>query len=200
MRLPCFARLPGKFTALCATIRGTEGVAIAEFAITLPLLMVLLVGVFDFGGAFNLRQKLDATSREAARFASAMPTSDLSGPGTPDSVTAIRDLVDSYLKIAKINDCGLASSSAAAGPLLVWTYTASSGCAGGQSFKLTIDRGHGTFPANVGGVTINVISTQVTLAYPYQWQFNRIIGLVAPGATYAGTTLITTTAVVPNLD
>ena len=198
MRLSSCLRLVAKAATACwGLLRGSEAVAVAEFAITLPLLLVMVVGVFDFGGAFNLRQKLDATAREAARFASDMPTSDLSAAGTPPSVVAIRNQVDSYLKIEKINDCGLAASGTA-GAALVWTFTGT--CPGGGTFTLTIDRGNASFPANISGVTIHVISTQVTLAYPYQWQFNRVIGFMAPGATYAGTSIITTTAVVPNQD
>jgi Flp pilus assembly protein TadG len=201
VRLRFLAPLVKAVTAHCGLLRGTEAVAIIEFAVTLPIMLVLAVGIFDFGGAFNLKQKLQATAREGARFASASPTNDLA-LGTPPSVTAIRDLVDSYLKTEGINDCGLATSPATPGAPLVWTYTASSGCPGGLSLTLTIDRGNNASfpPVSVGGVSIHVISTQVTIAYPYQWQFNRVVGLMAPGATYAGTSVITTTAVVPNMD
>jgi Flp pilus assembly protein TadG len=179
--------------------RGAEAVAIAEFALTLPFMLVLVIGIFDFGGAFNLKQKLLATAREGARFASASPTDDLGSAGTPPSVAAIRNLVDSSFQAEGINDCGL-GTTATTGPALVWTFTGSSGCPGGQTLTLTIDRGNASFPATVGGATINVISTQVTIAYPYQWQFNRVIGFMAPGATYAGTSIITVTAIVPNMD
>jgi Flp pilus assembly protein TadG len=179
-------------------LRGTEAIALVEFAVTLPLLIVLVVGVYDFGGAFNLRQKLDNITREAARFGSSLPTNDLNSAGTPPSVTAIRDLVDSYLVAAKIKDCGLASSSAAASSL-AWTYTAASGCPG--TLTLTIDRGNGSFQATGTGASqpINVISTHITISYPYAWQFNRVIGILVPGATY-GNTLITTDAVLTNQD
>jgi len=173
---------------------GTEGVALLEFAITLPLLLVMVVGVFDFGAAFNLRQKLDNITREAARFGSSLPTNDLNSAGTPPSVAAIRDLVDSYLKAEKIDDCGLGTS--AAGGSLVWTYTGS--CPSG-TLTLVIDRGNGSFPSAVGVDTIYVISTHVTIQYPYKWQFDRVIGLLVPGATY-GNTMITTDAVLANQD
>ena len=187
------------FAAGCERLRGTEAIAIAEFAITLPLLLVLVVGIFDFSTAINLKQKLGAASREGARFGSTLPTNDLDSPGTPDSVVAIKDQVDSYLKAARIDDCGLATATAAEGPTLVWTYTANTGCPGGQNLTLTIDRGSASFPATIGGDTINVISTQVTIGHPYQWEFNRVIGLLVPNATYAGISTITTTAVAPNL-
>ncbi len=55
------ARIAAKWPRL----RGAEGVAIAEFAVSLPLLLVIAVGIFDFGGAFNVKQKLDNAVRGA---------------------------------------------------------------------------------------------------------------------------------------
>ena len=45
-----------------------------------------------------------------------------------------------------------------------------------------------------------MLSTQVQLSYPYRWQFNKVITLVAPGATYQGITQISDTVTLPNLD
>jgi uncharacterized membrane protein len=58
-------------------LRQTEAAAIIEFAVALPLLIVLVVGIFDFGGAFNLKQKLNNAVREGARFGASQPTNDL---------------------------------------------------------------------------------------------------------------------------
>ncbi len=181
-------------------LHATEGIAIAEFAVMLPLLLVLVVGIFDFGSAFNLKQKLGGAAREGARFAASMPTSDLTDAGTPASVAAVRDLVDSYLQAAQINDCGLSSSSASVFGTLGWQYTASGGgCPG--TLTLTIERAK-LLPASGTGVpgTLDIVSTQVTISYPYAWEFNRVIGLLVSGATYSGTTPITATATIPNLD
>jgi len=182
--------------------RSTEGVAIAEFAISLPLLLVLVVGIFDFGKAFNVKQKVTGAAREGARFAASMPTNDLYNGGTPQSVNAIRDTVDSYLQAEKINDCGLAGQAGTpvgGSNSLKWQYTAAgSGCPG--TLTLVIARSY-SFTTAVSGQTLNIISTQVTLQYPYTWQFNRVIGFVASGSTYAnGVTLIKADAVVPNID
>ena len=64
---------------------------------------------------------------------------------------------------------------------------------------LTIERGY-SFPTVVGGNTFNVMSTRVTLKYPYSWHFNRVIQMLVPGATYLGVTQITTDAIVPNME
>jgi len=169
----------------------------AEFAVCLPLLVVVVVGIFDFGEAFNVKQKLNGAAREGARFASTLPTNDLSDAGTPASVTAIRDLVASYLRNTRINNCGL-DTQAATNAAPTWTYTPSgNGCAG--TLTLRIERQY-AFQETVGTANINVISTHVTLSYPYQWRFSRVIKLVAPGAAYGGVTQISTDAIVPNMD
>ena len=37
---------------------GAQGSSLLEFAITLPLLVVFVVGIYDFSGAFNQKQKI----------------------------------------------------------------------------------------------------------------------------------------------
>ncbi|MGB8729537.1 MAG: TadE family protein, partial [Candidatus Sulfotelmatobacter sp.] len=53
---------------------------IVEFALSLPLLVLFVVGIFDFSGAISLKQKLTNAAREAARVAAADPASDLGSP------------------------------------------------------------------------------------------------------------------------
>jgi Flp pilus assembly protein TadG len=187
-------RLWRKVLAMLWSSRASQMV---EFAVSLPLLVVFVVGIFDFGEAFNLKQKLNNVARESARFASSLPTNDLSDSGDPASIIAIRNLVSSSLRASRVNDCGLGSQTGTnASP--TWTYTASgNGCAG--TLTLKIERQY-AFDETVTGATntIKVVSTHVSLSYPYKWRFNRVITLVAPGAAYAGVTQIVTDAVVPN--
>jgi Flp pilus assembly pilin Flp len=49
--------------------RGEEGAAAVEFALLLPLLVVLLFGFIQFGTAFNTRIQATNAAREAARVA-----------------------------------------------------------------------------------------------------------------------------------
>ena len=188
-----FGRMRSLSHFLFADIAASQ---MAEFAVCLPLLIVVVVGIFDFGEAFNVK-KLNGAAREGARFASSLPTNDLSAAGTPASVTAIRDLVASYLTNTRINNCGL-GAQAATNAAPTWTYAPSgNGCAG--TLTLTIERQY-AFQETVGTANINVISTHVTLSYPYRWRFSRVIKLVAPGAAYGGVTQISTDAIVPNMD
>lgn len=44
-----------------------SGAAIIEFALVLPVLLLLILGIVDFGRAFNAKQELTHASREAVR-------------------------------------------------------------------------------------------------------------------------------------
>lgn len=47
--------------------RGEGGQALVEFALVLPLLLALVIGVFEFGRAWNAYQVLTDAAREGAR-------------------------------------------------------------------------------------------------------------------------------------
>jgi len=178
-------------------LRDTEGAQILELAITLPLMVVLMVGIFDFGQAFNTKQKITAAAREAARFAANQGTTDLSN-SPPPSILAVRDLVSGYLQTNNMTDCGLATSSAVsqAPAPMNWKFTAN-GCV--ASMTLTINRGN-TFTYIQGGNTYTVEATRVDLSYPFQWHFNSVIKLVVPSANYAGITQLTANTAIPNMN
>jgi len=191
-----------KFKSALSALHSTEASQLLEFAVALPLLMVFVVGIFDFGDAFNLKQKLNNAVREGARFASSLPTNDLSQVGAcnaPTSVCAIRDLVDSHLLAGRINDCSLSTQSPTwSAATMTGTYSASgNGCPG--TLTLKVEREY-SFQTVIDGTTFDVVSTRVSLSYPYRWHFNRVIQFVAPGASYAGVTQISTDAIVSNMD
>ena len=192
--------------ALRGMFRCAEAAALAEFAVALPLLIVLVVGIYDFGGAFNMKQELNNALREGARFGAAQPTNDLCYPAScasPPSVDAIKSVVASYLQAAKINDCGLGALAAGSGNGFgqpwVFVYNANSGCAG--TLQLTICRGGPSCAQQEtpAGVTINLTTTQVSISYPYQWHFNNVLQVLIPGATL-GLTNVTTQATAVNAD
>src|ERR1700736_561277 len=71
-------------------LRETRGAALLEFAITLPLLVVFVVGIFDFSGAFNQKQKIEQAAQEGAIIAGAQPMSDIASSNTnPDSLQPV---------------------------------------------------------------------------------------------------------------
>ena len=58
-------------------LKGAQGSAILEFAIVLPLLVVFVVGIYDFSGAFNQKQKIEQAAQEGAIIAAAQPMSPI---------------------------------------------------------------------------------------------------------------------------
>jgi Flp pilus assembly protein TadG len=173
-------KLLALFWSQPSLLRDTNAAALIEFAISLPLLVVLVVGIFDFGGAFNLKQELNNAAREGARFAAAQPSNDLTQP-LPPSVSAARFVVDSYLLTAGINDCGLSTAAMVQVSGFAWQFSPTgNGC----SMTLTFSR-QKSVQEVIGGATVNILCTTVNITYPYQWHFNNVIQLLAPGANYS---------------
>jgi len=196
----------GQLRTTPALLGEGRGSQLVEFAISLPLLVVLVVGIFDFGSAFTVKQKLAGIASEAARMGSMQPGNDMSyagnggGCGQLIAVCAVRDVVEQSLTDAKINDCGLASAAPTYTSGLTWTFTANSNCAG--TFTLTVNRGftyQTSLSAPFSGGTYTIEATQVTLSYPYKWEFGKVIQLVAPGTTFAGTSQITSIGTMQNV-
>lgn len=76
-------------------IRPSEsGQSLLEFAIVLPILLALLVGIFEFGVAWNRKQVLTNAAREGARLAVL--------PGIADADT-VDSVMNSYLTSAGID-------------------------------------------------------------------------------------------------
>src|SRR5271155_4286427 len=192
----CFRRMVGASRRLWADDRASQ---IVEFALSLPLLVLFVVGIFDFSGALSLKQKLTNAAREGARVAAADPANDLGNPSAaqPASVIDAFYVVDNYLISEKINDCGLSGTPppTPSQSALSWTYSATgSGCPAG-GIQLTINRG-GVTPQIINHATVKVVSTSVTIVYPYKWQYSSVTGLL--GITFLGPASITTTATTLN--
>jgi Flp pilus assembly protein TadG len=169
-----------------------SGAQIVEFAVSLPLLVVFVVGIFDFTGALSLKQKLTNAAREAARAAAADPANDL-GNAVPVSVSDAFQVVDNYLKSEKINDCGLSTNLTPSGSALTWTSAALTGCPGGTGLILTVNRGCIT-QLSINGTPTDVVNTCVTILYPYTWRFSSVIKVMLPTASYAKLINIRSTA------
>ena len=54
---------------MCKRLGGEQGTALLETAMTLPLLLLVSVGIFEFGRAYQTWQVLTNAAREGARIA-----------------------------------------------------------------------------------------------------------------------------------
>jgi Flp pilus assembly protein TadG len=58
----------------CQRLNGSEGQALIEFALILPLFLLLLFGMIDFGRAYSASVTLTNAAREGARYGVIQPT------------------------------------------------------------------------------------------------------------------------------
>jgi Flp pilus assembly protein TadG len=79
--------------------KNDRGAALIEMALTLPLLLLLSISVFEFGRAFQTWQVLTNATREGARVAVL--------PGTSDDAVSTR--VQDYLEAGQLPSASFAS-------------------------------------------------------------------------------------------
>ena len=181
-------RIPHRRTV--SLLKDAQGAAILEFAISLPLLVVFIVGIYDFSGAFNQKQKIEQAAQEGAIIAGAQPTSDIASPAAPDSLLPVVAAVfNSLAGSGVLQGCTLPATATGTG--LASTYKIN-GCP--DQLVITINRGL----VSATTTSVFVVGTVVTVQYPYHWRFNSVIQLLIPGASYAATTQVTESATVHN--
>ena len=198
-------RRPDILGGLCLP-HDDRGAQLVEFAVALPLLVVFVVGIFDFSGAFTLKQQLTNVARDAARAAAAAPSNDLSS-ATPASVSAAYQVVNKYFVANQLNTCGVAASGSSG---LTWTYSGTSATCPAGGLTIIINRGY-YFPATAAstiassctlpqgaGAQTAVLSTCVSIQYAYGWRFGRAASLLGSTTTLPST--ITAIAVAMNED
>jgi TadE-like protein len=185
------------WTVIRQSWKDVRGSQILEFALILPFMVVLATGIFDFGAAWTMRDKLTNGVREGTRLAVRQSTLDL-GQSQPPSITAIHDVIANYLSNAGVTQCPIDVGPTQAATGLTWRYGSS--VAGCGKLLLTIDRGYvGNPPLVVNGST--VIMTRISLQYPYNFMvFNKAINLIAPGSSYGGNLALNAQSIMQNLN
>ena len=79
--------------------RDTRGTALLEMALTLPLMLLVSAGIFEFGRAYQTWQIITNAAREGARIAVL--------PGTTD--TMVSDRVKTYMSDGQLSDYAAAT-------------------------------------------------------------------------------------------
>ena len=171
-------------------VRSDGAAQLVEFAVSLPLLVLFVVGIFDFSAAFTLKQKLTNVARDAARVAAADPSADVGNlsSGLPSSVTDALKVVDSYLTANSLNDCGLSTKTPVRSGV-TWTYTIAPTGNPPCGITLIINRGY-VFPitsttppdartclSQAPGSQTALVGTCVSVQYAYDWKFARVASL-----------------------
>src|SRR5437868_13300327 len=91
--------------------KSDRAAAMVEFAIVLPILLLIVFGIVDFGRALYMANKLTSAVREGARLASTQISPD---PTVAASKTAVTNAVTAYVQ---------AISAGAAAPTVSETFS-----------------------------------------------------------------------------
>jgi hypothetical protein len=82
-------------------IRATDGAEIAEAAAVLPLMFMMLLGIFWFGQAFSIYGTITRAAQEGARAGAAPYCATCSGSSSP--ATNVTNAVNSALRAANLD-------------------------------------------------------------------------------------------------
>lgn len=139
-----------------SVLRDTRGAEIAETAVVLPLLFMLLMGIFWFGQAFRIYGTLTQAARAGARAAIA-PVCATCSPGGNGPGQYAQTAVQNAMAAGNLNTNQLV-------PMSQWTTPAATQClcrSAGSPGSCTT-----TVPCD-GTVTINMcVQANVQLSYP----------------------------------
>ena len=185
-------------------LRHSEGSAIVEFAVAVPVLVIFIVGIYDFSAAFDQKQKIEQAAQEGAIVAAAQPTSDLYSDlvptGNPNSLQPVVTAVVNSLagsNVIAATACGSPPWPAPGTGGMTWTYTMACPT---DNLVVAINRGWVCSSGTpCGTAPPEAVGTTVAVTYPYHWRFNSVIQLLFPGSTtYAAVTTVTESATVHN--
>jgi Flp pilus assembly protein TadG len=85
-----------------------RGVAAVEFALVLPLLLVVVLGAIDWGWYFFIDQLVTNAAREGARAGTLLPPRPTSTPGQAEDAAEGAGLA--YLKRVSLSETGVAAT------------------------------------------------------------------------------------------
>lgn len=83
-------------------MRNDEGSELVEFAVVIPVILMLLIGVFEFGRAWHTREAIDRAAREGAREIVLTPCALCEG-GMYTSEEVKTRFVDPALRVASLD-------------------------------------------------------------------------------------------------
>ncbi|GAB2834599.1 TadE/TadG family type IV pilus assembly protein [Lentzea nigeriaca] len=114
-----------------------RGAAAVEFALVLPVLLLVMCGIIDFGRALHAQVVLTQAAREGARLAAL---------GEPDTVSRTRDAAGS-LTAVEVDVTACPANLAAADAVVTVTHD--------FTFATPIDAIAGTFGGDIGPITLS---------------------------------------------
>jgi Flp pilus assembly protein TadG len=145
--------------------RAERGSQLLEFSLALPILLLLTLGILDFGSTFALKAKLTNAAREGARIVVSTPLSNVNcSSSVPCPIQAAVNDIKLYLTNAGVDASCFDANSPSNSTTLSWTFTCSNGA------SIEINRG---LLLTTG--TLTVPSTRVVLTWPVKWKLSGLL-------------------------
>ena len=176
-----------------------RGQAVIEFAIILPLFLVLLTGVLELGTAFSAPLSLEYATREGARSGAALangggklgcgtglsPNAAVVDPLIIEAVERVLTSPGSPIRLSDITQIRIYKANAAgaeSGPVNVWTYTPGAGpIPSGSTERLNFS------PSGAGSWSVctrsnanpaDVLGVSVAYTYRFTTGLTGLLGMV----------------------
>jgi Flp pilus assembly protein TadG len=166
-------------------LRSSKGAQLVEFGLVLPVLVFLVLGIWDFGESFAVKAKLTNAAREGARIVVSTPLTNFNcSSSAPCPIVAAAQSVVNYLTNANVDVSCISPSSPTTTATIgeEWTWTCSNGT------TLDINRSSVILENSV-----YLPATVVTLTYPLKWRLATFL----PKTRFAKT--VTTIITMENL-
>lgn len=138
-----------------AASREERGAAAVEFALILPILVVLVFGIIAFGYMLSFRQALSQAAAEGGRAAAVKPAGTADGDRLTAARAAVNDALDSY-GVECTAGGGLTHSGGASGTCTIVIGACNTGPAGAECARVTLDYPYSD-NALIPGLGINAI-------------------------------------------
>jgi len=126
--------------------RAEHGQSLVEFAVLVPVFMLILIGMLEFGLMFNHDLTLQYASREGARVGSALGCGANSNSPTCDSALPSPQDVDTYIVAAVqrvLEASGSPINMAQIGSITIFRATSTGGVVGSNTDTWTYSKGNG---------------------------------------------------------
>jgi Flp pilus assembly protein TadG len=150
-------------------IRDSHGAEIAEAAAVLPLMFMILIGIFWFGQAFSIYGAITRAAQEGAR-AGAAPVCTTCSATTNTPATNAINAVTASLAISNLN------ISSARQPSTLPNFPSGTCSVGGGPGSPTCDSGSGKIcvqqPVLLSNTTNGTTVCGISVSFQYPFQFN----------------------------
>jgi hypothetical protein len=145
-------------------LKSQRGQALVEFALILPLLLTLVVGIFQFGTAYNYQNDMSQLANEAVRYAAVGSC----GPTTPCQSHTISGTTNTEIPYIVKQDADTAAlRDPSTGVTITIGFPAGSNGCEGDAVQAVVHKNYTWMPyLNLGHTTITASAT-MRLEAPY---------------------------------